>query len=68
MISLILLVFAFVFAAIAAIWTQPPEPQRGRLIAAALACFFLAAIFGNEVVSKRVGDISRPTERVALHP
>lgn len=59
MISLILLVFAFVFAAIAAIWNSPPEPQRGRLIAAALACFFLAGIFGNEVVSKRVGSLTQ---------
>ena len=45
--SLILVVFAFVFAAIAAIWGPSPEPNRLRLVAAALACYFLSLILGG---------------------
>lgn len=45
--SLILVVFAFVFGAIAAIWNPAPDPNRLRLVAAALACYFLSLIFGN---------------------
>ncbi len=49
MLSLILLVFAFVLAAIAAL-NVAPEPHRTRLIATALAFYFAACIFGNQVV------------------
>lgn len=51
MLSLILLVFAFVLAFIAAFFTAPVEPHRTRLIAAALAFYFAACIFGNQVIS-----------------
>jgi hypothetical protein len=54
--SLILLVFAFVLAFIAAFFSAPIEPHRTRLIAASLAFFFAAAIFGNERVSKVIGS------------
>jgi hypothetical protein len=54
-ISLILLVFSFVIATIAAVWTAAPEPNRQRLIAASLAFFFLACILGNQVISKHFG-------------
>lgn len=49
MLSLILLVFAFVLACIGA-WGIA-EPHRTRLIAAALAFYFLACIFGNQVIT-----------------
>ena len=44
--STILMVFAFVLFAIAAIWntTPPPETLRARMIAAGLACWALAII------------------------
>jgi hypothetical protein len=43
--STILMVFAFVLFAIAAIWNPaPPDPLRTRLIAAGLACWALAII------------------------
>ena len=42
---LILLVFAFVLATIAAVWNPaPPSPWFGRLVAAALAFYFAAEI------------------------
>lgn len=50
MLSLILLVFAFVLSCIGAFWATEP-PNRVRLIAGALAFFFAACIFGNQVVS-----------------
>lgn len=55
MISLILLVFAFVLAFIAAFFREPVEPHRARLIAAALAFFFLACILGHKVFADKVG-------------
>jgi hypothetical protein len=42
--STILMVFAFVLFAIAAIWGPAPEPHRGRLVSAGLACWALAII------------------------
>jgi len=44
--SLIFVVFAFVLAFIAAIWREPapPDPMRLRLVAAALACYFLSIL------------------------
>lgn len=45
-VSTILIVFAFVLAAIAAIWREPVEPHRLRLVAAALAAYFLSLILG----------------------
>lgn len=48
--SLILLVFAFVIAAIAAFFTSL-EPHRLRLVAAALAFWFLALIVGSDKVA-----------------
>lgn len=56
MFSLILLVFAFVLACIATGWAGAPEPHRGRLIAAALAFFFLACILGDKLISARIGN------------
>lgn len=41
--SLILIVFAFVFEAIAVFWNPQPTP-RWNLIAAGLACYFLSLI------------------------
>jgi len=43
-ISTILMVFAFVLFAIAAIWNPAPDPQPRRLTAAGLACWALAVI------------------------
>ncbi len=54
MLQLILLVFAFVIAFIAAFFREPLEPHRGRLIAAALAFFFASCIFGNAVISQHL--------------
>lgn len=52
MFTLILLVFAFVLACIAA-WNAPePAPHFPRLIAAALAFYFLACILDTTLVSK----------------
>jgi hypothetical protein len=45
--STILMVFAFVLFAIAAIWNPAPDPQRGRLIAAGLACWSLSIILSG---------------------
>ena len=45
--TLILLIFAFVFFAIAALWHPTPEPWFGRLIAAGLACWVLSAILAG---------------------
>lgn len=56
MISLILLVFAFVLAFIAAFFREPIEPHRARLIAASLAFFFLACIFGHKVISDKISQ------------
>jgi hypothetical protein len=44
-VGLILLVFFFVFEAIAA-FVSPAEPYRVRLVAAGLACYALGLIFG----------------------
>lgn len=48
--NLILLVFAFVVAFIAAVFNSL-EPHRTRLIACALSFFFLACIFGNSAIT-----------------
>jgi hypothetical protein len=45
--SLILIVFAFVLAAIAAIWREPLEPHRLRLVAGALAFYFASMIWAG---------------------
>lgn len=45
--SFILLVFAFVLFTLAAIPYAPSEPYHGRLIAAGLACWVGATIFGG---------------------
>lgn len=45
MLSLILLVFAFVLFAVAAIWN--PEPYRERLIASGLAFWVLSVILAG---------------------
>jgi hypothetical protein len=42
--SLIFVVFAFVLAAIAAIFAAPVEPYRLKLVAAALAFYFLSIL------------------------
>lgn len=50
MFPLILLVFAFVLACIAA-WTAPgPDPRYPRMLCGSLAFFFLACILENHVV------------------
>lgn len=54
MLSLILIVFAFVLATIAALFVAPVEPHRTRLIAAALAFFFLAEILGNALITSHI--------------
>lgn len=57
MFSLILLVFAFVLSCIAALWNpQPDSQQRQKLIAAALAFFFLACILGDKLIAARLGN------------
>ena len=43
--SLIFVVFAFVLAAIAAIFATPIEPHRLRIVAAALAFYFASILF-----------------------
>lgn len=63
MFSLILLVFAFVLSVIAA-WHSPqpapqPMPYFPRLIAAALACYFLACILSNQVIATHLGNLPR---------
>lgn len=59
MISLIFLVFAFVFACIAAVnyppATAPASPNYSRLLAVALAFYFAACIFGNQVIESHLG-------------
>ena len=46
--STILMVFAFVLFAIAAIWNPAPtDPARTRLIAAGLACWSLAILLAG---------------------
>jgi hypothetical protein len=48
MLTIILLVFAFVLFTIAAVWNpQPPSPWFSRLVAAGLACWVLSAILGG---------------------
>jgi hypothetical protein len=48
MLTLILLVFAFVLFAIAAIWNpQAPSPWFSRLVAAGLACWVLSLILAG---------------------
>ena len=42
--SFVLVVFAFVLAGIAAIWTPESEPHRYRLLAAAFACYMASII------------------------
>lgn len=54
MITLILLVFAFVLACIAA-FIAPQPSNFPRLICAALAFYFLACIFSNALVSAHLG-------------
>jgi hypothetical protein len=44
MLSLILMVFAFVLAVVAGLLGPPYDPWRSRLLCFALACFFLAEI------------------------
>ena len=53
-ITLILLVFAFVLSTIAAWRGGEPASPFGRLVAAALAFYFLACILGNSVVAKHI--------------
>lgn len=58
MLSLILMVFAFVLAVIAGFRppSNPPFEVLGyRLICFALACFFLASILGNPATLKMIG-------------
>lgn len=45
--NLILVVFAFVLAAIGAIWVTAPEPSRYRLLSAAFACYMLSLILAG---------------------
>lgn len=49
MVGTILVVFALVLFAIAAIWNPQPQPSPwfGRLIAAGLACLAASILFGN---------------------
>jgi hypothetical protein len=48
MLSMILVIFAFVLFAIAAAWNPPPEtPWRSRLVCAGLACWTLAEILAR---------------------
>lgn len=56
MFTLILLVFAFVLACIAAFLAPGPEPHYPRLVALALAFFFLAFILGDKLISARIGN------------
>lgn len=52
MTTLILLVFAFVLACLAA-WQAPqPEPYYPRLLAAALAFYFLACVLNNTIIAQ----------------
>lgn len=45
--TMILYVFALVFFLIAAgLWIPPVEPHRVRLVAAGLACWMAAIVFG----------------------
>jgi hypothetical protein len=46
-ISIILVVFAFVLAVLAAWSPAPPEPRGYRLLAAAFACYMASLICGN---------------------
>lgn len=46
-ITLILMVLAFCLFVIAGGWPAPPEPMRGRLIAAGLAAWVLAELVGR---------------------
>lgn len=57
MLTLILLVFAFALSCIAAfIGTGgTPVPHYPRLVAAALAFYFAACIFGDKIVSSHFG-------------
>jgi hypothetical protein len=59
MLTLILLVFAFVLACIAC-WGGA-APWWNRLIAAALAFFFLAMILGHQVISGKFSGLERPS-------
>ena len=48
MLTIILLVFAFVLFVIAAVWQPaPPSPWFGRLVAAGLACWVLSVLLGG---------------------
>jgi hypothetical protein len=54
MLSLILLVFAFVLAVVAGLVNPATEPWRWRLFCFSLACFFLAELI-NRVPALHVG-------------
>lgn len=58
MFTLILLVFSFVLCCIAIFVAPPttPAPNWQRIIAAAWACYFLALILGDKLVSARIGN------------
>ena len=47
MVGTILVVFALVLFAIAAIWNPQPQPWFARLVAAGLACYMASILFGN---------------------
>lgn len=55
---LICLVFAFVLSCIAAFIGVPgtPVPHFPRLVAAALAFFFLACILGDKIIATHIGN------------
>lgn len=59
MFTLILLVFAFVLSCIAA-YSVPGSPAANpyypRLLAAALAFYFLACILGDKIIAARIGN------------
>lgn len=54
MFTLILLVFAFVLACIAAFLAPQPAPHYPRLVALALAFFFLACILDTQFVAQHL--------------
>lgn len=58
MFTLICLVFAFVLCAIAAFIYPAGNPPNHypRLVAAALAFFFLACILGDKIIATRIGN------------
>lgn len=56
MFTLICLVFAFVLSCIAAFIAPQPANYYPRLVAAALAFFFLALILGDKIIAARIGN------------